>query len=169
ISRCPIQAAGLLPPWRPDRDDVGDALVAHTMPSHLHGRADLQVPPRGVAAADQEAGLVRRMVRRGSPPAHHSECPGSAVDGGDGAASPGRPMIRGSCGLRRRDGERGSRGKSELKERTSGWHVSSICPPGTQSFGAKISPRNFAGLEESIRASEPDPGGAPTYVELKTR
>jgi hypothetical protein len=57
-------------PWSPpDTDDVGHALAPRTMPTHLHDRADADIPPRAWRPADQEPRLVGDLVCRGSAPA----------------------------------------------------------------------------------------------------
>src|SRR5262249_14860775 len=88
------------PASRPDTDDVGHALATRTMPPHLHGRADLDVPPRALRPTDYEPGLVGDVVCRGPAPADSREVTGRIVARGPDAASSGRPMIRGRgrCG-----------------------------------------------------------------------
>ena len=91
------------------------------MPSHLHACADLQVGPGPLLSANAVLRLVGRMVGPRTPPATGGERARPIIDGGDGAAASGRPMIRGWMGGGRRSGDQGrSGGGSEVKERTPG-------------------------------------------------
>jgi hypothetical protein len=117
----PLKENGSIPVSRPDTDDVGDALAARTMPSHLHDRADPDVPPRAFRATDQEPGLVGDLVCPGSAPVDSREVTGRIIARGHGAAPSGRPMIRGQgrCGG---DGERSSGDEPKMEKRSSGSH-----------------------------------------------
>jgi hypothetical protein len=84
----------------PDTDDVGHALAARTMPPHSHDGADPDIPPRGLRPTDHEPGLVGDLVCRAAASADSREAPGPIVARDHGAASFGRPKIRGRgrCG-----------------------------------------------------------------------
>jgi hypothetical protein len=84
----------------PDTDDVGHALAARMMPPHSHDSADPDIPPRGLRPTDHEPGLVGDLVCRGAASADSREALGRIVARDHGAASSGRPKIRGRgrCG-----------------------------------------------------------------------
>jgi len=79
------------------------------MPPHLHNRADPDIPPRALHPIDHEPGLVGDMVCPGPAPAGGSESTGRVVARGHGAATSGRPKIRG----RGRYGRGGKRSSSD--------------------------------------------------------